>query len=56
MKAIFSAVRRFAIDATGSTAVEYAFLGSLVALGFVTFAVSIGDLLSGLFNVVAGHF
>ena len=48
------ALARFWNDETGATAIEYALLGTLIAVAIVGSFVVLGDGVSGLFNNGAG--
>ncbi|HEU0162179.1 MAG TPA: Flp family type IVb pilin [Rhizomicrobium sp.] len=47
-----SALGRFARDARGSTAMEYALIGALISIMIVTGVTTIGTKLSGFFDSV----
>ncbi len=45
-------MKRFAADESGATAIEYGLLASLVAVGIITAATTLGTKISGTFNAV----
>lgn len=45
-----NAVRRFSSDERGVTAIEYALIAALVAVGIIAATTGLGDAISGLFN------
>ena len=49
-------VARFLRDCSGSTALEYAVIGSVVSIAVVVAATTIGTKLNGMIGVVAGYF
>ncbi len=46
---------RFARDASGATAIEYALIASVISIVIVTAVTSIGTTLNGFFQSLAGH-
>jgi pilus assembly protein Flp/PilA len=48
-------VRRFAADARGATAIEYAFIASLLSIVIVTGVTAVGTKLSTVFIQVSGN-
>ncbi len=53
MSKFISAVRTFIADENGVTAIEYGILASLIAVGIVVAAETVGDKISATFNYVA---
>jgi pilus assembly protein Flp/PilA len=49
-----SLVRRFTDDELGATAVEYAMIAGIIALGIIVSVGSIRDSLNGIFSDAAG--
>ena len=45
----------FVSDETGATAIEYGLIASLIAIGIIAAATTLGTNLSGTFNNVAGN-
>jgi pilus assembly protein Flp/PilA len=43
-------IRSFLADESGTTAIEYALIGTLIAMVIITSVVVLGDGLKGLFN------
>ncbi|ACL59564.1 Flp family type IVb pilin [Methylobacterium nodulans] len=48
-------VKRFIVDESGATAIEYGLLATLIAVALITAASSVGTNLSSLFNKIAGN-
>lgn len=46
-------IQRFARDESGATAIEYALIAALIAVGIVTAATALGTNISGLFTTVS---
>ena len=46
-------IRKFAADASGATAIEYALIASLIAVAIVVTVGLVGDSLSAIFTSVA---
>ena len=51
---MLSLIRRFAASESGVTGIEYALIGSLVAVVIVSAVTKIGTTLSGIFTSVGG--
>lgn len=51
-----AAVARFLRDCSGTTAVEYAIIGSVISIAIVATAITIGVRLNTMFGGAAGHF
>ncbi len=49
-------VARFLRDCSGSTAIEYALIGSIISIAIVVAAAAIGTRLNGFFAGIAGDF
>ncbi len=49
-------IQRFFCDDGGATAIEYAFIASMIAVAIVAVLVTIGDSLRGAFQTVADAF
>jgi pilus assembly protein Flp/PilA len=49
-------VARFLRDRSGSTAIEYAVIGSLVSVALVLAATTIGTQLNGMIGAIVGYF
>jgi pilus assembly protein Flp/PilA len=47
-------VKRFAADASGATAIEYAMVVSLISVMVITWATNIGQTLDGIFKSLIG--
>ena len=47
-------LRRFAADEAGATAIEYALIGSLIAVALVTILTNLGTRLSTEFSTISG--
>lgn len=43
-------IRRFAVDQTGATAIEYALLGSLIAIALIAGFTLVGDSVANMFG------
>jgi pilus assembly protein Flp/PilA len=50
------AARRFAADSSGTTAIEYALLGVLIAVAIVAAVNQVGDGVRPMFEQLAGKF
>ena len=48
-------IKRFAKDESGATAIEYGLIASLIAIGIIAGARSLGTKLNGTFGNVAGN-
>ena len=48
-------IKRFAKDESGATAIEYGLIASLIAIGVIAAARTLGTNLSNTFNNVAGN-
>jgi pilus assembly protein Flp/PilA len=48
-------IQRFARDESGATAIEYALIAALIAVGIVTAATTLGTDISNLFGTVSGE-
>lgn len=53
---VATAVRRFVADASGTTAIEYALLGVLIAVAIVAAVNQVGDGVRPMFEQLAGKF
>lgn len=52
---MFRAVRKFAVDESGATAIEYALIASLVAVAIIVSITVLGTQLQNTFNEVASN-
>ncbi|MBK1696277.1 Flp family type IVb pilin [Rhodovibrio salinarum] len=48
-------ITKFARNDSGATAIEYALIAALIAVGIVTAATTLGTDISGLFTTVSGE-
>ncbi len=53
---MWATVARFRRDCSGSTAIEYAIIGSVVSIAIVAAAATLGSRLNGMFGIIAGQF
>ena len=53
MKNLYNAIRKFARDEEGATAVEYGIMVGLIAVGIVGFVFTIGESLAGMFEDIS---
>lgn len=51
--AIVATVRRFVVDQSGATAIEYAMIASGIAVAIATAIVTLGSTVNGLYSSVA---
>ncbi len=52
---MLKAIRKFAKDESGATAIEYGLIAALVSVAAIAALRGMGESLSNLFTVVSGH-
>ncbi|MGC4064091.1 MAG: Flp family type IVb pilin [Polyangiaceae bacterium] len=53
---MIGAIRRFGLDESGATAIEYGMIAGLISMVIVTFVLSMGHTLVAMFTDVIGGF